>query len=260
MRISDWSSDVCSSDLAERAAELKEDARKALLDVVKPAYERVIAFAESELPKAAVNPTGVGQTHPDGAAYYAYQLKRNTSTDMTAEQVHELGLSEVKRLRGELEKVQAQIGFEGDLQAFFKHMQDDPARLFPNTDAGRQAYIDEATQKIDNIKQHLPEYFGLLPKADLVVKRVEAFREQDGAAQHYYPATPDGSRPGIYYAHLSDMNSMPKTELEVIAYHEGIPGHHMQIPIAQELEGIPQFRSEERRVGKECVSTCRSRW
>src|SRR3546814_2750238 len=116
MRISDWSSDVCSSDLpfddgkdsalwadaqakadalvkdgkitAERAAELKEDARKALLDVVKPAYERVIAFAESELPKAAVNPTGVGQTHPDGAAYYAYQLKRNTSTDMTAEQVH----------------------------------------------------------------------------------------------------------------------------------------------------------------------------
>src|SRR3546814_11787701 len=71
------------------------------------------------------------------------------------------------------------LGFEGDLQAFFKHMQDDPARLFPNTDAGRQAYIDEATQKIDNIKQHLPEYFGLLPKADLVVKRVEAFREQD---------------------------------------------------------------------------------
>src|SRR3546814_302676 len=107
MRISDRSSDVGSSDL------------------------RVIAFAESELPKAAVNPTGVGQTHPDGAAYYAYQLKRNTSTDMTAEQVHELGLSEVKRLRGELEKVQAQIGFEGDLQAFFKHMQDDPARLFP---------------------------------------------------------------------------------------------------------------------------------
>src|SRR3546814_2349131 len=97
MRISDWSSDVCSSDLAERAAELKEDARKALLDVVKPAYERVIAFAESELPKAAVNPTGVGQTNPDGAAYYAYQLKRNTPTDMTAEQVHELGLSEDRK-------------------------------------------------------------------------------------------------------------------------------------------------------------------
>jgi uncharacterized protein (DUF885 family) len=230
---------------AQRATELKEQARKALLEDVKPAYERVIAFAREELPKAAENPTGVGKTHPNGAAYYAYQLKKSTSTDMTAEQVHELGLSEVKRLRGELKALQEKIGFEGDLQAFFAHVQKDPARLFPNTDAGRQAYIDEATQKIANIKQHLPEYFGLLPKADLVVKRVEAFREQDGAAQHYYPGTPDGSRSGIYYAHLSDMNSMPKTELEVIAYHEGIPGHHMQISIAQELKGVPQFRTQQ---------------
>src|SRR3546814_19074031 len=119
-----------------------------------------------------------------------------------------------------------------------------------------------------------------LPKADLIVKRVEAFREQDGAAQHYYPGTPDGTRPGVYYAHLSDMDAMPKTTLEVIAYHEGLPGHHMQISIAQELEGVPTFRtqyfttataegwglyaeslarSEARRVGKECVRTGRSR-
>lgn len=230
---------------AERADALKQEARKALLDSVKPAYERIIAFAESELPKAAENATGVGKTHPDGAAYYAYQLKKNTSTDMTADQIHQLGLSEVERLRGEFQALQKKIGVEGDLQAFFKHVQDDPARLFPNTDAGRKAYIDEATAKIANIKQHLPEYFGLLPKADLVVKRVEPFREQDGAAQHYYPGTPDGSRPGIYYAHLSDMNAMPKTELEVIAYHEGIPGHHMQISIAQELQGVPKFRTQQ---------------
>ena len=229
---------------AERAAELKGEARTALLEAVKPAYDRLVAFAGDALPEAAENPTGVGQTHPNGAAYYAYQLQQNTSTDMTADQIHELGLSEVARLRGELEKVQAQIGFEGDLQAFFKHVQADPERLYPNTDAGRQGYIDDATAAIDNIKQYLPEYFGLLPKADLVVKRVEAFREQDGAAQHYYPGTPDGSRPGIYYAHLSDMDSMPKTELEVIAYHEGLPGHHMQISIAQELTGVPTFRTQ----------------
>src|SRR5690606_23747841 len=228
----------------ERAEELKAQARTALLDSITPAYERVIAFAEAALPNALENPAGVGTTHPDGAAFYAAQLKRHTSTDMTADQIHELGLSEVARLRGELEKVQQQLGVKGDLQAFFKQVQSDPKRLFPNTDAGRQAYIDEATTKIENIKKHLPEYFGLLPKADLVVKRVEAFREQDGAAQHYYPGTPDGSRPGIYYAHLSDMNSMPKTELEVIAYHEGLPGHHMQISIAQELTGVPQFRTQ----------------
>lgn len=229
---------------AERAAELKDQARTALLESIKPAYERVIAFAEEELPQAADNATGVGSTQSNGAAYYAYQLRQNTTTAMSAEEIHQLGLSEVARLRGEFEALQQQIGVEGDLQAFFAHVQADKARLFPNTDEGRQAYIDEATRVIDNIKQHLPEYFGLLPKADLVVKRVEPFREQDGAAQHYYPATPDGSRPGIYYAHLSDMNAMPKTELEVIAYHEGLPGHHMQISIAQELTGIPKFRTQ----------------
>ena len=230
---------------AARAEELKAQARAALLDSLKPAYERVIGFAGGELPNALDNPTGVGQTHPDGAAFYAAQLKRHTSTGMSADQIHELGLSEVARLRGELEKVQQQLGVEGDLQAFFRQVQADPRRLYPNTDAGRQGYIDDATARIDNIKQHLPEYFGLLPRADLVVRRVEAFREQPGAAQHYYPGTPDGSRPGIYYAHLSDMDAMPKTELEVIAYHEGLPGHHMQISIAQELTGVPKFRTQQ---------------
>ena len=229
---------------AERAAALKTEARKALLDNVKPAYERIIAFAREELPKAAVNPSGVGSSHSNGAAYYTHQLKMNTSTGMTADEIHQLGLTEVARLRGELEAVQKTMGVEGDLPAFFKHVQSDPERLFPNTDEGRQAYIDEATADIANIKEHLPDYFGLLPKADLVVKRVEAFREQPGAAQHYFPGTPDGSRPGVYYAHLVDMNSMPKTELEVIAYHEGLPGHHMQISIAQELTGVPTFRTQ----------------
>ena len=209
-----------------------------------PGYARVIAFAEEELPQAAVNATGVGTTHPNGKAYYEYQLRQNTTTGMNAEQIHELGLAEVARLRGELEALQKKMGIEGDLQAFFEHVRNDPARVYPNTDAGRQAYIDQASADIANIKTHLPEYFGLMPKADLVVKRVEAFREQDGAAQHYYPSTPDGSRPGVYYAHLSDMNAMPKTELEVIAYHEGLPGHHMQIAIAQELTGIPKFRTQ----------------
>ena len=115
---------------------------------------------------------------------------------------------------------------------------------YPNTDAGRQGYLDDATAAINKIKAVLPEYFGILPKADMVVKRVEAFREQDGAAQHYSPSTPDGSRPGVYYAHLSDMTAMPKRELEVIAYHEGLPGHHMQIAISLELQGIPTFRQQ----------------
>ncbi len=124
---------------AERAAELKELARKALLENVAPGYAKVIAFGEEELPKAAENASGVGATHPNGKAYYEYQLKQNTTTAMTAEEIHQLGLSEVARLRGELEALQKKMGVQGDLQAFFEHVRNDPARVYPNTDAGRQA-------------------------------------------------------------------------------------------------------------------------
>jgi uncharacterized protein (DUF885 family) len=146
-----------------------------------------------------------------------------------------------------MEAIRKEVGFQGDLRAFFAELRDkkdDPRYYFPDTDAGREAYIRESAAAIDRIKAVLPKYFGLLPKADIVVKRVEPFREQPGAAQHYFPSTPDGSRPGVYYAHLSDMTAMPKAELEVVAYHEGLPGHHMQIAIAQELEGIPTFRRQ----------------
>ena len=166
---------------------------------------------------------------------------------MTPNEVHEIGLSEVARIREEMDALREKAGFEGDLQAFFAFLRDSKDNeefYFPNTDEGRQGYIDTATADIENIKAQLGNYFGILPKADLLVKRVEAFREQDGAPQHYFPGTPDGSRPGVYYAHLSDMSAMPKRELEVIAYHEGLPGHHMQISIAQELEGIPEFRKQ----------------
>ncbi|HSM11656.1 MAG TPA: DUF885 domain-containing protein [Lysobacter sp.] len=229
---------------AARAQSLKDAARAALVEAVQPAFAEVIAWYKADLPNAAVNPSGVGTRHPDGAAYYAQRLRDSTTTDMSPEQVHQTGLAEVARLRGEMEVLKDKVGFEGDLQAFFKFIDTDPRFKYPDTDAGRQGYIDDATAAIATIKKQLPNYFGLLPKADLVVKRVEAFREQDGAAQHYYPSTPDGKRPGVYYAHLSDMSAMPKTTLEVIAYHEGLPGHHMQIAIAQELEGVPEFRKQ----------------
>ncbi|MAN45212.1 MAG: DUF885 domain-containing protein [Alphaproteobacteria bacterium] len=225
-----------------------EDVKTALLDNFKPAYDNIIAFAEEDMANSPDPDSPVGaNTQPNGEAYYNYLLSTQTTTDMTADQIHQIGLEEVDRIHADMEAIKDQVGFEGSLQDFFKMLRDskdDERFYYPNTDEGRQAYIDDATAVIDNIKMHLPEFFGILPKADLVVKRVEPFREQDGAAQHYYPGTPDGSRPGIYYAHLSDMTAMPKRELEVIAYHEGIPGHHMQISIAQELTGVPQFRTQ----------------
>lgn len=231
---------------AAKAEALKAQAKAALVDNVKPAYDRIIAWHEADLPKALDNPAGVGTTQKDGQAFYAARLAQNTTTDLTPDQVHQIGLKDVERIHGEMNALREEVKFDGDLQAFFRFISTDPRFKFTNDDAGRQGYIDESTRVLANIKTHLPKFYGLMPKADLVVKRVESFREQPGAAQHYFPSSPDGSRPGVYYAHLSDMNAMPKPELEVIAYHEGLPGHHMQIAIAQELTGIPQFRTQYR--------------
>ncbi|MBO6584284.1 MAG: DUF885 domain-containing protein [Hyphomonas sp.] len=232
----------------EEAAAKLEQARIALVDNFQPAYEAIIAFAEEDMANSPDPDSPVGaDTQPNGKDYYNHLLATQTTTDLTADEIHEIGLAEVARIHEEMEAIKQEVGFEGTLQEFFtmlRDSKDDERFYYPNTDEGRQAYIDDATRDIENIKANLPEFFGILPKADLVVKRVEPFREQDGAAQHYYPGTPDGSRSGTYYAHLSDMTAMPKRELEVIAYHEGIPGHHMQISIAQELEGVPQFRTQ----------------
>jgi len=231
-----------------QADQLLADAKSALVNDLQPAYQGLIDFMQSDIENSDADAKGASSL-PNGNAYYAERLSAMTTTDMSAEEVHQLGLDEVKRLRAEMEAVKTQAGFEGTLQEYFSYIRDSKdseVHYFPNTDEGRQGYIDDATAAIDNIKAQLPNYFGILPKADLVVKRVEPFREQDGAPQHYYPGTPDGSRSGIYYAHLSDMTAMPKNELEVIAYHEGLPGHHMQISIAQELEGVPTFRTQAR--------------
>ena len=226
-----------------QAKELREASRQALLESFKPSYDALISWFESDLPNADAEASGVGAL-PRGLDYYDERLAFATTTDMSADEIHEYGLEEVARIRAEMEKIKADVGFEGTLQEFFTFLREDPQFFFPNTDQGREGYLEAAREHLAFIETRLPEYFGILPKADLEVKRVEPFREQPGAAQHYFPGTPDGSRPGIYYAHLSDMNAMPKHQLEVVAYHEGLPGHHMQIAIAQELESVPEFRTQ----------------
>ncbi|MDP4528716.1 DUF885 domain-containing protein [Alkalimonas delamerensis] len=227
----------------EQAQAFSSQTEAALISYFQPAYQALLEWLQQESELALVNPTGVSR-HPDGLSYYNHMLQVSTTTTMTADEIHHLGLEEVSRLTAEMEAIRESVGFDGDLQQFFEFIRTDDRFFYPDTDEGRQAYIDDTEEFLAFINERLPDYFGILPKADLVVKRVEPFREQPGAAQHYFPGTPDGSRPGIYYAHLSDMRAMPKNEMEAIAYHEGNPGHHMQISIAQELEGIPRFRTQ----------------
>lgn len=229
---------------SSRADTLREETRTALLEHFEPAYESLITWIESDMEFADEAPTGVSR-HPDGEAFYNYRLRQITTTDLTADEIHQIGLDEVDRIQGEMEAIKEQVGFDGTLQEFFEFVNTDDQFYYPDTDAGRQAYLDDAKTYIDSLSVELDDYFGIQPEADLVVRRVEPFREQDGAPQHYMPGTPDGSRPGVYYVHLSDMTSMPKSTMESVAYHEGIPGHHMQISIAQELESVPMFRRQE---------------
>ena len=225
------------------ASNLREGAKQALLGQFQPAYEELIDWFSTDIDNADAVARGVGSL-PGGAAFYDFRLRAMTTTDLNAEQIHEIGLSEVARIRTEMKVIKTRVGFTGDLHEFFAFLKADDRFFYPNTDEGRQGYVADSEEYLDFIKQRLPDYFGILPQAGLVVKRVEAFREQDGAPQHYSRGSPDGSRPGVYYAHLSDMRAMPKDQMEAVAYHEGIPGHHMQISIAQELTSVPQFRTQ----------------
>ncbi len=241
--LEDFTGKVAALEIDDAArADLIDRAQSALVQSVQPAYESLISMFETQEASAS-NDDGVWKL-PDGAAYYAVQLKRRTTTDLTAEDIHTLGLEEVARIHGEMTAIKNAVGFEGSLQEFFVYMREDPDGRFyyPTTDEGRERYLAEATALIDVMRSRLDELFYTKPKAEMVVRRVEPFREQSAGKAFYQRPAPDGSRPGVYYANLFDMGAMPIYQMEALAYHEGIPGHHMQIAIAQELEGVPSFR------------------
>jgi uncharacterized protein (DUF885 family) len=225
------------------AQDYLNEAREVLAGEVLASYESIKSWLETDRQFATEQSQGVWAL-PNGEDYYNYRLAQMTTLELTAEEIHNTGLQEVARLLAEMEAVKEQTGFEGTLQEFFVFVREDEQFYYQNTDEDRQAYLDINNEYLDAINERLPEFFGRLPKAPLVVRRVEPFREQDGAAQHYFPGSPDGSRPGVFYSHMSDMSSLAKWQIEDIAYHEGNPGHHMQISIQQELTDIPRFRTQ----------------
>jgi len=220
--------------------QLLAEARAALVQSVQPAYAKLIALLEAQ-EKVATTDDGVWKL-PEGDEYYAFCLRQSTTTKMTAEEIHQLGLREVARIHHEMEAIMRRVGFAGDLPAFFKHVKESDEFYYPTTPEGKAAYVKRAGQIIDQMRARLDEFFGVKPKAPLVVKVVEPFREKGSAGAFYEEPAPDGSRPGVYYVNTIDMRGVPIFEMETLAHHEAIPGHHMQIAIAQELQGIPRFR------------------
>ena len=224
--------------------EVSENLRKQVQDALqgsfKPAYISLINEMLTQQ-KQTTEDDGVWKL-PKGNKYYASRLKTMTTTELSAKEIHQIGLDEVDRIHEEMRAIMSRVGFESNLQDFFKYLKDEPRFTYPDTEAGREDYIKEATRIIETISKRLDEVFLKLPKAKLEVRRVEAFREKTAGKAFYSRGTPDGSRPGYYYANLNDINDMPKYQMEALAYHEGNPGHHMQLSISQELSGVPEFR------------------
>lgn len=212
----------------------------ALTQSVQPAYEKLIA----ELMKQRLlSPEGDGVWRlPEGDKWYQNRLEWFTTTTLNAEEVHQIGIENVERIHTDMRGIMQQVNFTGTLPEFFEFMRTDPQFYYPDSEQGREDYMADAKAYIDTMEAKIPEYFGLTPEARMVVKRVEAFREKSAGKAFYQSPAIDGSRPGIYYANLYDMSAMPTYQMEALAYHEGIPGHHMQRAITQELKGIPDFQ------------------
>ncbi|OYQ35184.1 hypothetical protein CHU95_08085 [Niveispirillum lacus] len=227
---------------AEKTALLAE-AETLLSTRFAAAWTRLAAAMEAVLAKAD-DRDGVWKL-PDGEAYYQHCLSRHTTLPLNPTDVHALGLAEVKRIHAEMETIKDQVGFKGDLQAFNHFLRTDRQFYFADDDAGREAYIKGANLILDRVKQVLDGQFNLKPKAPLVVQRFERYREASSTIARYGQPAADGSRPGIYYVNLSNMKEMPIWQMEVLAFHEGIPGHHMQIALAQEATGLPDFRRHD---------------
>lgn len=227
-------------DEAERET-LKSRVAASIGERVYPAYGKFIAYYETLLPKLTEN-NGVWAL-PDGEAYYAHEVRSHTTTDMTAEQVHALGLSEVARIEQEMDAILRGEGLvDGSIGVRVQQIATRPDQLYPDTDAGRAQIITDFQAIIDEIDAGLGPYFNVRPKAGVTVERVPEFREKTAPGAYYNPPAFDGSRPGTFFINLRNTAEVARFSMRTLAYHEGIPGHHFQTTIQQELTGVPIFR------------------
>ena len=222
---------------AEDRARIESAYREHISNVLSPAYAKLHDYIANDYMPNTRESIGAGDV-PDGAAYYAFKVRESTTTDYTPEEIHEIGKREAERLFSEMKRIRDEVGFDGDMQSFFEHLRTDPQFYF-DTEEGIVAAYDDLRNVIN---PKLDKSFDIKAKADYVVKPVEAFRARSMAAAQYFPGTPDGSRPGIFYINTYDLPSRPKYMMEALSLHEAAPGHHFQISVKQEQEDLPAFR------------------
>ena len=245
--LTDFSSKVDRLTIDKAAKDkLKSEAAETLQTTVKTSYQKLLDYWTVIEPKAKANGDKGAWSLPKGDEFYSNQLQFHTTTKMTPEEIYQTGLKEVARIQDEMHVIMKQVNFKSDsLQEFFNFVRTDSKFKYSNDAKGKKEVLDDANKYIDTMRVYLPQLFATLPKAPLVVKQVEAFREKSAGGAFYEDPAEDGSRPGRYYVNTYNMADEPKYQMEALTYHEAIPGHHMQIAIAQELKGVPKFRRHE---------------
>lgn len=226
----------------EDAKRLINQCENALMTDVKRGYGQLITFFR-RMESLATDEDGLVK-RPNGLAVYESFVHHHTTTNLTADEVHQIGLKEIKRIHAELDEARIKIGFNGNLDDFFHYLRTSKDFYLPNTDEGRSIYIKKAADLIETTKQVLPEYFSKFPNADVFVRKVEPFQEATAPTAFYYWPSVDGSRPGYYYLNMSDMNRLNTLKLNVLAIHEALPGHHMQVAMEMEMKDLPKFRTQ----------------
>ncbi|KPF75784.1 hypothetical protein IP88_07015 [alpha proteobacterium AAP81b] len=222
---------------AEEQARLTAAYTAAVTDKVNPALLRLRDFLKNEYLPVARDAVGLSAM-PGGAELYRYQIRATTTTDMTADAIHDLGLSEVARITKGMESVKARVGFKGDLKAFFEYIRNDPKFKFATKEAMRDAFYDVGKR----VDLTVPTLFSTLPKGKLEIRPVPPYREKTDAGGSYQQGTPDGSRPGVFFYNSYDLPSRTTPGTETLFLHEGVPGHHFQISLAQENADLPAFQ------------------
>ena len=216
---------------------------QALFTSYQPAYQSLLKYWQG-LEKKADDKDGIWK-FKGGDKYYRWLVKKHTTTNLSPKAIHKLGLKEMSRIHKEMNVIKNKINFKGSLNDFFKFIVTNPNNqnlYYPSTNNGRNSYLKKTKQLIQQMQKTLPQYFNLLPKAKVIVKRIESFREKSAGLAFYQRPTPGGKIPGIYYINLFDMKNSPVFQMEALAYHETIPGHHLQIAITMEQESLPKFR------------------
>ncbi len=206
-------------------------------DTLLPAYRRLAVFVRDEYLPAARDSVAWSAL-PDGESWYRFLTATMTTTPLTPDEIHELGLSEVARIRAEMDQVKDQVGFKGDLPAFFKQLETDPAFYYTSAADLLQGYRDLKSR----IDAAIPKLFAKLPAIDYEVREVESFRAQSAAGASYQPPAPDGTRPGIFYINTWNLRAQPKFGMETLSLHEAAPGHHFQQSFQLSLDTLPRFR------------------